>query len=77
MIVASGCIICIVKLFDEHGRMHVHHNASSSSVIDVSESLSSPLSLNTAQRFTMVRNDKFFMLTQYAKEAKHREGVGK
>ncbi|KAI1724971.1 FHA domain-containing protein [Ditylenchus destructor] len=68
--VASGCVTCIVTLINEKGE-ECGDAGSAGSVSQMAADHPS----NLANKYTLVRNDKLFVMDQYVKEAKFRENL--
>lgn len=67
--VASGCITCIVRLLNERGEEYPGRTQTDQYTFPICNQQQVPLN------YTLVRNDKFFILDQYIKEAKFRENL--
>lgn len=64
-LVASGCITCMVRLFNERGE----------ETQEKKYAISTNVNDQTQLKYTLIRNDKLFLMDQYMKEALFRENV--
>uniref|UniRef100_A0A183BKN2 FHA domain-containing protein n=1 Tax=Globodera pallida TaxID=36090 RepID=A0A183BKN2_GLOPA len=67
--VASGCVTCIVRLINERGEECAERPKTEHGTVPLL------LQQQIPHNYTLVRNDKLFILDQYIKEAKHRENL--
>uniref|UniRef100_A0A915EAG5 FHA domain-containing protein n=1 Tax=Ditylenchus dipsaci TaxID=166011 RepID=A0A915EAG5_9BILA len=67
--VASGCVTCIVRLINERGEECFDNRSNSLIPMPAGRSDQIPL------KYTLIRNDKLFIMDQYVKEARFRENL--